>query len=142
MKQLLISALLLLGLLSSSFYVIHPGLMKSGSEDSGTLSRRDFSHVVLFYLKNPGNQAEREQFETSLNTFVKNSQHVKSAHLGTPAATDRAVIDKSYTYIMILTFSSKEEQDKYQDEAGHKQFIGESEHLWEKVVVYDSENRW
>ena len=142
MKQLLISAFLLLGLLSSSFYVINPDLMYSESDNSGTLSRRDFSHVVLFYLKNPGNQAEREQFETSLSTFVKNSQHVKSSHLGTPAATDRAVVDKSYTYIMILNFSSKEEQDKYQDEAGHKQFIGESEHLWEKVIVYDSENMW
>ena len=31
---------------------------------------------------------------------------------------------------------------KYQDEQGHKKFISESEHLWGKVIVYDSVNRW
>lgn len=142
MKLILITALLSLGLLSSSFYVLSPDLMKSGSDNSGTLAKGGFSHVVLFYLKNPGNQGERQQFETSLNTFVKNSKFVKTSHLGTPSASERSVVDQSYTYIMVLTFASKEEQDKYQNEIGHKQFIGESEHLWEKVVVYDSNNMW
>lgn len=61
-------------------------------------------------------------------------------HLGFAANTNRPVIDNTYTYCMVLTFTSKEEQDKYQDEAGHKTFISESENLWKKVVVYDSIN--
>ena len=100
----------------------------------------EFAHVVLFWLKNPDNQQERKKFESSLETFIKNSEYVKSMHFGSPANTDRPVIDKTYTYCMILTFTSKEKQDKYQDEQGHKKFISESEDLWKKVVVFDSVN--
>ena len=48
------------------------------------------------------------------------------------------VIDSSYTYCLSLGFSSKENQDKYQEEPAHKVFIQESSQLWHKVVVYDS----
>lgn len=108
----------------------------------GKVSKGEFAHVVLFWLKNPDNQQERKKFESSLGTFIKNSKYVKSMHLGAPANTNRPVIDNTYTYCMILTFTSKEEQDKYQDEPGHKTFISESEELWEKVTVYDSVNFW
>ena len=134
--------LLIISLITSGWFIVKHDPSSSNANDSEILAKASFSHVVLFYLKHPGNQAERQQFETSLNTFIKNSQHVKSIHLGTPASSDRAVVDKSYTYMMVLTFASSEEQDKYQEEVGHKKFIEESEHLWQKVVVYDSENMW
>ena len=98
-----------------------------------------FAHTVFFWLKDDKNQNVRSRFKTSLEKFIKNSKYVTSMHLGTPAETDRPVIDNSYTYCLIATFPSKEEQDKYQDEEGHKIFIEESNELWEKVLVYDSE---
>ena len=102
----------------------------------------EFAHIVLFWLKNPDNQLERKEFESSLETFIKNSEYVKSMHFGSPANTNRSVIDNTYTYCLIVTFTSKEKQDKYQDEQGHKKFISESEELWDKVTVYDSINCW
>lgn len=113
---------------------------KIAKEKAGTVSRGEFAHVVLFWLNNPDNLQERKKFEASLEKFIKNSEYIKTIHLGSPANTNRPVIDNTYTYCMILTFTSKEEQDKYQDEPGHKAFIAESEELWEKVIVYDSVN--
>jgi len=115
---------------------------KIAKEQEVKASKGEFAHVVLFWLKNPDNQLERKKFESSLETFIKNSKYVKTMHFGAPANTNRPVIDNTYTYCMILTFTSKEEQDKYQDEAGHKKFISESEGLWGKVIVFDSINSW
>lgn len=100
----------------------------------------NFAHIVYFWLKNPENQNDRGLFEKSLKKFINNSVYIKTKFVGTPAATNREVIDSSYTFCLMLTFENKELQDKYQEEEGHKIFIEESSNLWSKVVVYDSEN--
>ena len=99
---------------------------------------KEFVHTVYFWLKNPNNQAEKAKFEASLKRFITSSKYIKTKHIGVPANTNRPVINSSYTYCLSLTFTSKAEQDKYQDEDVHKVFIKESEMLWEKVLVYDS----
>lgn len=98
-----------------------------------------FKHTVFFWLKEPKNELHRKAFETSLKKFINNSIFIKSKHIGVPANTNRDVIDSSYTYCLSLGFNSKEDHDKYQEEAIHKLFIKESKHLWRKVLVYDSE---
>ncbi|UOB19281.1 Dabb family protein [Abyssalbus ytuae] len=100
----------------------------------------NFIHSVYFWLKNPDSETDRIAFETSLKKFINSSEFIIQKHIGSPATTNRQVIDNSYTYSLILTFENKEMQDKYQEENVHKIFIKESEHLWEKVLVYDSEN--
>lgn len=101
----------------------------------------NFAHTVYFWLENPDSKEDRAAFEKSLINFINASEFVVSKHIGRPAATaHRDVVDGSYTYSLLLTFNNKEDQDKYQDEAVHKQFIKESSHLWNKVTVYDSEN--
>ncbi len=97
-----------------------------------------FKHTVFFWLKEPNNLLHRQTFESSLKRFINNSEYIQTEHIGVPADTDRAVIDNSYTYCLSLGFSSKKNQDKYQDEPVHKVFIEESGDLWEKVLVYDS----
>lgn len=99
---------------------------------------KNFTHVVYFWLNNPESEEDRADFETSLKKFLDNSKYAKTKFIGTPANTPREVVDNSYTYSLILTFPSKEIQDKYQKESAHLQFIKESEHLWKKVQVYDS----
>ena len=96
--------------------------------------------MVFFWLKNPDSPADRAAFETSLKKFINQSVFIRGMHVGTPAPTDRPVIDSSYTYSLVLSFDSKADQDAYQDEDGHQVFIAECSPLWEKVVVYDSIN--
>ncbi|NEU06828.1 Dabb family protein [Flavihumibacter sp. R14] len=101
---------------------------------------KEFVHTVYFWLKNPQDQTDRLKFEKSLKTFINSSEYIKTKHLGTPAATNRDVIDRSWTYCLSLTFKSKADQDLYQAEEKHLVFIRESEMLWKKVLVYDSES--
>ncbi|TBW27383.1 Dabb family protein [Gramella sp. KN1008] len=107
-------------------------------EQNTTELDKNFTHVVYFWLENPDNPEDRNDFEVSLKKFLKNSKYAQTKFIGTPANTPREVVDNSYTYSLILSFPSKEIQDLYQKESAHLLFIEESEHLWKKVLVYDS----
>lgn len=99
-----------------------------------------FLHTVFFWLKNPDNEGDRKAFEKHLNAFINGSQYVKSKFIGTAAPSEREVVDSSYTYALVLSFSSQEDQNKYQTEQVHQKFVDDAKHLWKKVVVYDAFN--
>jgi hypothetical protein len=98
-----------------------------------------FVHHVYFWLKKPVTREKRMKFENGLNELVT-IETITGKHLGTPASTKRGVIDSSYSYSLLLTFKSKEDQDIYQTHPTHLKFIDECGELWERVVVYDSVN--
>ncbi len=126
---------IILALLLTSFLMIG---CKS-PEDMKSL-HTNFVHVVYFWLKNPDNASDRLEFETSLKKFIQSSKHAKTRFIGKPAMSNRDVVDDSFTYSLIVSFNSKEEQDKYQAEEVHLKFVEEAQHLWMRVVVYDSFN--
>jgi hypothetical protein len=97
-----------------------------------------FAHGGYFWLHNPDSQADRQDFEASLSKFLSRSQYAKTKFIGTPPVASREVVDGSFTYSLIVTFESAEAQAAYQKEQPHRDFIAESEHLWKKVIVYDS----
>jgi len=96
-----------------------------------------FVHHVFFWLKKPVNRETRLKFENGLKKLVT-IETIVVKHLGTPATTDRGVIDSTYSYSLLLTFKNKEDQDIYQTHPIHLKFIDECEELWERVLVYDS----
>jgi hypothetical protein len=114
------------------------GLLPSFKSKAQDKMTGNFFHVVYFWLKEPNNETKRNQFLKSLNSFLDEVDVIKSRHVGSPAPTDRPVIDSSYTFSLILSFKNKSDQDFYQDHPSHKRFIAESEGLWERVQVYDS----
>jgi hypothetical protein len=97
-----------------------------------------FAHVVYFWLHNPDNQSDRQEFEAALKKFLNNSQFAKTKYIGTPPVATRDVVDGSFTYNMVVTFESAEAQAEYQKEQPHLDFIEEASHLWKRVQVYDS----
>ena len=98
----------------------------------------EFAHIVLIWLKDPNSEAVHTSFQSALQTMVKNSLYIKSAHLGSPASTSRDIVDNSYTYCYIATFASKEDQDSYQTEKAHDVFREQVGHLFDRIVIYDS----
>ena len=96
-----------------------------------------FMHVVFFWLVDDAKET-RESFLKELRAFIDNVDLMKTKHIGSPADTDREVIDSTWSYSLILSFDSKKEQDLYQDHQLHKNFIENASALWEKVQVYDS----
>ncbi len=99
-----------------------------------------FAHNVYVWLKRPDSKEDQETFLTLMTRFLDESQYVVSSHVGAAVPSGRSVVDDSFSFAVLLTFKSKEDQDLYQEEEAHKQFIAGASHLWEKLVIYDSTN--
>ncbi len=96
-------------------------------------------HTVLFWLNNPEDKGERKAFEKGVKTLLNQCKFITSSHIGVPASTpDRPIIDKSYTYCIVVTFESIEAHDNYQIDPIHLKFVEENKDLWKKVQIYDS----
>lgn len=99
-----------------------------------------FVHHVYFWLKNPDSEADRNKLIEGLQTLLKISA-IRMAHIGTPASTNREVIDRSYSVSWLLFFDNLEEEEVYQKHPDHLKFVENYAHLWKKVVVYDTEGK-
>jgi preprotein translocase subunit Sec61beta len=95
-------------------------------------------HHVFFWLKEPQNESHKKQLVDALNGLLK-VKTIKLSHIGFPAGTEsRDVVDHSYSVSYMVMFNNQAEQDAYQVDPIHTKFVEENQHLWEKVVVYDS----
>lgn len=102
-----------------------------------TAPKEMFVHHVLFYLKNAGSEADKAKLLEGLTKLAK-CPTIKLVHIGTPAATTRAVIERAYTYSWLCFFDSPEDEESYQKHPIHDDFRTNYSTLWEKVVIYDA----
>ncbi|MFC0181877.1 Stress responsive A/B Barrel Domain [Pseudarcicella hirudinis] len=98
-----------------------------------------FVHVVNFWLKDGLSAEDRRKFEVGVSS-LGNIEGVVTFNVGKPAATNRPVIDRSYDYCLLTTFENESGHDYYQIAPVHLKFIEECNHLWERVLIYDSES--
>lgn len=96
-----------------------------------------FIHHVYFWLKNPASHEDRRQLIEGLEKLTK-VKTIKMFHIGKPADTNRDVIDTSYSISWMLVFDNKDDEESYQVDPIHLNFVDTCKHLWQKVVVYDS----
>jgi Stress responsive A/B Barrel Domain len=101
------------------------------------MTDKGFVHTVFFWMKNPGNQADKAAFHAGLLKLAE-IENIQTAYVGQPAATDRAVIDSSYDFSITFIFDTKANQDIYQDHPEHHAFINNCSPFWERVLVYDA----
>jgi len=101
-------------------------------------SGKSFVHQVYFWLKNPGNEEDRRKLIDGLTKLAK-MKIIQKHHIGLPAASDRGVVDSTYSVSWLTFFKNKADQDSYQTDPLHLKFVEECSHLWNKVIVYDSE---
>jgi hypothetical protein len=96
-----------------------------------------FIHHVFFWLKNPDSEADLAALRQGLQKLTK-VKTIKDFHIGQPANTNRTVIDRSYSLSWFLLFANEADEESYQTDPIHLNFVKECSHLWNKVVVYDS----
>ncbi len=101
------------------------------------IEKGGFIHHVYFWLKNPESKEDLEKLIDGLKKLSAVAT-IQSYHIGKPAATNRSVIDSKYNISWLLLFKSKEDQDSYQTDPIHLNFIETCSPLWSKVVVYDT----
>ena len=96
-----------------------------------------FVHHVLFYMPATATDADKAQLLKGLQSMQRISS-IKQAHIGTPAATTRDVIERSYTYSWLCLFDSAADEESYQVDPIHDEFRTQYAQYWEKVVIYDA----
>lgn len=95
-----------------------------------------FVHCVYFWLRSDLSQAEIEIFTDGLESLV-GIEYVRTGYYGVPAATDRPIIDRSYSYGLVCAFDDEEGHDAYQVHPTHDGFREECARLWDEVKIYD-----
>ena len=96
-----------------------------------------FIHSVYFWLADGLTEAQREQFVSQARALTR-IETVRYGWLGTPAPTDRPVIDRSYSYALTVIFDDQAGHDAYQDHPVHDHFRNECSRFWTRVLIYDS----
>ncbi len=92
---------------------------------------------VLFYLSATASDTDRAKLLEGLQK-LREIPTIQLAHIGTPAATDRAVIDRTYSFSWLCLFASAADEQSYQQHPIHDEFRQQYARYWEKVVIYDA----
>jgi len=96
-----------------------------------------FVHSVYFWMKPTLSASEKQTFLKGLESMTK-IDSVRHGWYGPPAATDRPVIDRTYSYGLVVVFDNEAGHDFYQSHPAHDAFRGLKD-LWTNVRIHDFE---
>ena len=100
-------------------------------------NERAIQHVVLCWLKEPGNTEHRNQIIEVSKTFRK-IPGVLEVRVGKVIESDRSIVDDSFDVGILVTVSNVERLQEYLDHPIHQKAKQDVLlPLVEKVVVYD-----
>ena len=100
-------------------------------------NKRAIQHVVLCWLKEPGNAEHRNQIIEISKTFRK-IPGVLEVRVGRVIKSDRAIVDDSFDVGILVTVSDVERLQEYLDHPIHQKAKRDVLlPLMEKVLVYD-----
>lgn len=95
-----------------------------------------FVHHVFFWLKEPENESILTTFKLALE-HLASIDAIKYKHIGTPAATNRPIIESTYTFSLLVVFDDEKGHGIYQEHPIHDEFREKYHDLWEKVLIFD-----
>lgn len=95
-------------------------------------------HTVYFWLKSDLTEEQRAAFAKGVDS-LRGIGCAEAVYIGTPAATDRPVIDKSYDIGLTVVLADMAAHDAYQVDPIHTKFVEEFGSYWERVVIYDAD---
>jgi len=96
-----------------------------------------FVHAVYFWLRDDLTPDELSTYTTKLEALA-GIESVTHCYIGTPAATDRPIIDRSYSYALVVIFEDEAAHDAYQADPIHDDFRDSCASFWTRVQIYDS----
>ena len=108
------------------------------SNETTEMTKPYLIHTVFFWTKEGTSNEQLQAFEKGLKKLGTCPQ-IMNFYWGPPAPTEaRDVVDQSYDYAINVHFASVKDQDEYQNEPIHLEFIENHNTIWEKVIVYDN----
>ncbi len=96
-----------------------------------------FVHAVYFWLRGDLADDDRARFVAGLRA-LRGIEGVRHGYIGVPAPTDRPVIERGYSYALVLVFDDAAAEESYQVHPVHDRFRDECSALWTQVRIFDS----
>ncbi len=94
------------------------------------------THAAFFWLKDGVDAGGQSIFRKGLDLLTKEG-HVHERSIGQPSATNRDVVDSTYTFAIILKFDDLAAHDAYQVSDEHQVFADTCFDMIHRVQVYD-----
>ncbi|MBO3700297.1 Dabb family protein [Roseivirga sp. E12] len=126
-------------LLILAFTACHSDIkIKTGENtDSPELSvEPPFIHTVYFWFKEGVTDAQIRDFARA-SMGLREIQGVLKVYDGTPAATDRPNLEKSYDYALVVLMKDLATHDAYQQDSIHLNLLATYSSMFERVLVTD-----
>jgi hypothetical protein len=117
-------------------------VLKRAPGGSGATTRPRFgvTHIVLCWLKTPGDAEQRRKLIETAHEFHK-IPGVTLIAAGTPIASTRPVVDSSYDVGFVMMFDDEAAMQRYLEHPQHRQAVADVlRPLTSKTVIYDFRN--
>ena len=99
--------------------------------------KAQISHVVVAWLKNPGDEAARQRIIDETEKF-RQIPGVVDITIGRPVPSTRPVVDSTWDIAAVITFKDEAYLRAYDEHPIHKKAVSEvSRPLTAKVLIYD-----
>ena len=101
--------------------------------------KHPFIHTAYFWLKDGLSQEEINAFISDCER-LQEIETVEAFYTGSPAKTDREVIENTYDFAAVFHFTDLASQEYYQQHPLHLEMIEKHQAKWAKVMVTDIEH--
>ena len=81
---------------------------------------------------------QRAAFRAGVETLCA-IECAEAVYVGTPAATARPVIDRTYDIGLTVVLKDMDAHDAYQVDPIHKKFVDDFGTYWERALIYDAD---
>jgi hypothetical protein len=95
-------------------------------------------HSVYFWMKDGASESDLRGFREGLQSLEK-IESVNTLYVGTPSATDRPAVDRSYDFALTVVVENTDKLQGYLVDPLHTAFVERYGSLWERIIVYDAE---
>ena len=103
-----------------------------------TTPKGKVEHVVLVWLKRPGNAADRATLIATAKKFQAEIKQIQHLSVGPAVPSDRPIVDDSFDIGLVMRFASKADLDAYEKHPVHVKAVKEVlAPIAKKLLVYD-----
>ncbi|HEY1083442.1 MAG TPA: Dabb family protein [Prosthecobacter sp.] len=103
-----------------------------------TTAKGKVEHVVLIWLKKPGDATDRAKVVAAAKQFQKEIPQIQHLSVGTPLASERPVVDDSFDVGLVMRFANPADLSVYEKHPAHVKAVNELlKPVSKKLLVYD-----
>ncbi|GEP44010.1 Dabb family protein [Brevifollis gellanilyticus] len=103
-----------------------------------TTANGKVEHIVLVWLKKPGDAAQRAQVINAAKMFQAEIKEIQHLSVGTALASDRPVVDDSFDVGLVMRFANAADLNTYEKHPVHTKAVKDVlQPIAKKLQVYD-----